>query len=256
VSCRDFRECLSHGGSLTGPAADHLRACSGCRMMLESLQFPSESPHQQQLARLKEQMGHTAGAVRPLPSDSTMFVISLLVFLAFSMLLVMPVGYEGFLRLNALQRIFEYGTILVLAALLSFAIVQEMVPGAKRRIDPFTLLILLLLLLPLTTVSLFPNFSLASFVRRGAPCLRFGLVCAAISAAFGFWLIKEGYSGSPIRAAAIFGAFAGLVGVAALALHCPVLNASHILVWHCGAILIGAVAGALFSTVAQVGQAS
>jgi hypothetical protein len=214
-------------------------------MMVESLNSPGEAPDEQRLAQVKERIGRTTTAVRSLPSDTSMFVIALLLFLAFSMLLAMPVGYQGFLRLSALQRICDYATILVVAALFSLAIVQEMVPGARRRINPFTLLILLLMLLPLTTVALFPDFSLADFVKRGVPCLRFGLVCAAISAAFGFWLIKKGYASSPIRAGAIFGAFAGLVGVAALALHCPILNAAHILVWHCGGMLISGLAGAV-----------
>ncbi len=245
MNCRDFWEWISQGRPVTGPAADHLRTCSGCRMMLESLPSPSEPPDEQRLVQLKERLGRTAAPVRPLPSDKGMFLIGLLAFLAFSILLAMPVGYQGFLRLSTLQRICEYAAILLVAALFSLAMTQEIVPGAKRRIRPFTLVIVLLILLPLTTVSLFPDFSLANFVTRGVPCLRFGLVCGAISAAFGFWLINQGYASSPLRAATIFGAFAGLVGVAALALHCPILNAAHILVWHCGAILIAALFGAV-----------
>jgi hypothetical protein len=248
MNCRDFRNWLAQGRPLTGSAEEHLRTCVGCRMMLESLHPPGQPPDAQRLARLKERIGGTTTAVRPLPSDESMFAIGLLVFLAFSILLAAAVGFQGFLRLNALQRICDYAAILVAAALFSLAIVPEIVPGARRRISLFTLVILLLLALSLTTVTLFPNFDLAYFVKRGVPCLRFGLVCAAISAALGYWLIKKGYASSPVRAGAIFGGFTGLVGVAALALHCPILNAAHILVWHCGAILISALAGALLGS--------
>jgi len=244
VNCRDFREWLAQGGALTGPAAEHLRTCRGCRAMIESLNPSSQVPDAQRLARLKERIGGATAAVRPLPSDRAISLIGLFVFLALSILLATAVGYQGFVRLTPVQRIGDYTAILVAAVLFSLAIVPEIVPGAKRRISPSALLIALLLLLPLTTMALFPNFSLVYFVRRGVPCLRFGLLCAAISAAAGYWLIRKGYASSPVRAGAIFGAFAGLVGVAALALHCPILNAAHIVTWHCGAVLIGALAGA------------
>lgn len=243
MNCREFREWLGEGRSVTSAAAEHLHGCGGCRMMLNSLEPPSEGPDEQRLAQLRARIGQNAVAVRPLPSDRNMFVIGLLAFLAFSMLLAAAVGYQGFMRLSLLQRICDYTTILLIAALFSLAIVQEIVPGARRRINPLTLLAVCLLLLPVTTMALFPNFDLAYFVRRGVPCLRFGLLCAAISAGLGFWLIRTGFASLPARLGAIFGAFAGLVGVGALALHCPILNAAHILVWHCGAMLIGGVAG-------------
>jgi hypothetical protein len=216
--------------------------------MIDSLETSSERPDNERLARLKEHIGDAATAVRPLPSDPVMFSIFLFLFLAFSILLAMPVGYQGFLRLSVLQRGYDYSAILLVAALFCVAIVQEIVPGAKRRINPLTLLVLCVMLLSATTVALFPNFDLAYFVKLGVPCLRFGLLCAAISAGLGFWLIRKGFASSPLRFGMVFGAFAGLVGVAALAFHCPILNAAHILVWHCGAMLIGGAIGAVLAT--------
>lgn len=243
MNCREFREWLAEGRPATSAAVGHMRTCGGCQAMLRSIEPPSELPDQQRLAQVKERIGRNVVAVRPLPSDSNMFVIGLSTFLAFSMLLAAAVGYQGFLRLSFVQRMCDYSAILLVAALFSVGIVSEIVPGAKRRINPVTLLVLCLLVLLSTTMALFPNFDLASFVRRGVPCLRFGLLCAAISAGLGFWLIRKGFASVPIRLGAVFGAFAGLVGVAALALHCPILNAAHILVWHCGAMLISGLVG-------------
>ncbi len=211
-------------------------------MMLESLNPPRELPDEQPLARLKERVASSITAVRPLPSDNTIFAIGLSMFLVLSMLLALPVGYQGLLRLSELQRVFYYAAILGVAALFSLAIVPEIVPGARRRVNPLALIIVLLVLL-LVPVALFQNFDLTEFVKHGIPCLRFGLICAGISAGIGFWLVTKGYASSPAQLGIIFGAFAGLVGVAALALHCPILNAAHIIVWHCGAILISGLAG-------------
>jgi hypothetical protein len=248
MNCREFRDWLAQGQPVTGSAVEHLHSCGGCQMMLSSIEPLGELPDEQRLAQLKERIGRNAAAVRPLPSDGDLFVIALSTFLVFSILLATTVGYQGFLRLSLLQRICDYSAILLAGTLFSAAIVQEIVPGARRRIDPVAILTFCVLLLSATTVALFPNFDLAYFVTRGIPCLRFGLVCAAISAGLGFWLIRRGYASVPVRLGTVFGAFAGLVGVAALALHCPILNAAHILVWHCGAMLIGGAAGAVFGT--------
>jgi hypothetical protein len=39
------------------------------------------------------------------------------------------------------------------------------------------------------------------------------------------------------------GLLSGLVGTSALEIHCPILDASHILMWHLGIAFLGAVIG-------------
>ena len=59
-----------------------------------------------------------------------------------------------------------------------------------------------------------------------------------------FWLLlRLGAILSPRVAGAAAGLLAGLVGTSALEIHCPILDASHILMWHLGIALIGAMTG-------------
>jgi hypothetical protein len=70
-----------------------------------------------------------------------------------------------------------------------------------------------------------------------------GLVCGALSAAPFWLLLRKGFLASPVAAGATIGSFAGFAGVAVLALHCPIENSAHILVWHLGAMMLAAMAG-------------
>jgi Negative regulator of sigma F len=245
MNCDDFREWLARGEPITGPAMDHIRTCAGCRAMLDALDSADQMPDTKHLALIREQIAGTLTPVRPLPSDTRMVGVGLSMFVLFSLLLTIPVGYRGFERLDELQRVLDYVTILILACLFSLATVQEIIPGSRRRIHPATPLVASLILLPLLTIGLFPNFDLARFVQRGLPCLRLGTISAFISGAIGYWFVDKGYASSPGRLGAIFGSFAGLAGVAVLALHCGILNAAHIIVWHFGAMLLSGVTGSL-----------
>jgi hypothetical protein len=120
-----------------------------------------------------------------------------------------------------------------------------MIPGSKRRVPPALAILFPLLALGVATPVLFPDMGVADFVRRGYPCLRLGLICSLPSAAAASLLMRRGVTVNPLLAMATAGAFSGLVGVGALALHCSVLNTPHILIWHLSTVAICAVVGAL-----------
>ncbi len=211
----------------------------------------SETPQPERLARIRERITATIKPVRPLPSDGRMFAFGLLLFVAFSMLLAIPVGYVGFHRLNELQRVCYYLAILIAAALYCLATVNGMVPGSRQRVRPALLVVSCLVLLPLVTAALFWNFDLTHFVRRGIPCLGLGVICAVITGAIGYWFVRRGYASSPAKLGATLGGLAGLTGVGVLALACPIQSAAHIVVWHLGAILIACLAGAAVGAIAR-----
>jgi hypothetical protein len=56
-------------------------------------------------------------------------------------------------------------------------------------------------------------------------------------------VLRRGAILSPIMTGAATGLLAGLAGATALEIHCPNLDASHILVSHLGVAVLGAVAG-------------
>jgi len=59
-----------------------------------------------------------------------------------------------------------------------------------------------------------------------------------------FWLLlRRGAGLSPRVTGAAAGLLAGLVTTSAQEIYCPILDASHILTWHLGVALLGAVVG-------------
>jgi hypothetical protein len=144
-----------------------------------------------------------------------------------------------------------YGSFLLLASLFAMDVVEQIIPGSRRRVKPGVLIAGAALFLVALAPVLFENFTLGHFVKNGVPCLEFGTICAAVGGVLGFFLIRKGFLTSPLEAGVLMGCFAGLSGVTALGFVCPFLNAPHILVWHFGTMAIGTAAGALIGVVLQ-----
>ena len=82
-----------------------------------------------------------------------------------------------------------------------------------------------------------------NFWAQGWVCLRSGALFGFL-AAIPFWfLLRRGAILSPRLSGAATGLLAGLVGTTALEIHCPILDLAHILTWHLGVAILGAVAG-------------
>ena len=254
MNCDGIKQLLSEGQPLTGTAQHHLASCVGCRGMVQALTPPEAEPDGKHLSQIQSLITASLKPVRPLPSNRTLVWTLLIVFTAFSLITAIPVGYKGFHVLNAYERFAYYGLILIGAAWFSIATVQEMIPGSKHKSSPgWTILATMLSLTVLVSV-LFHNFNLDRFVPLGIPCLRLGSLCALVSGALSWFLLRKGFFVSPVSAIALVGFFAGLTGVAVLALHCPIQNSAHILVWHLGAMVLGGLGGAAVGTLRRSSQ--
>jgi hypothetical protein len=182
--------------------------------------------------------------VRPLPARFVIVGAALLCFGGFALLVALLLGYGGYHHLSTLQRTADYTLIGLVAASLAIALDQEIVPGSKRVLPTVFVILSSFALLSLVTMILFPRVGMNDFVAHGIPCLRLGLICATLSGIALSYFVSNGYATSRVRTGAVVGAFAGLTGVAALALHCPILNGLHILVWHIGAYVVAGTIGA------------
>jgi hypothetical protein len=244
MNCNGIKRYLSEARPLTGSAKDHLESCAGCRAMVEALDTANDTPNTQRVARIQGLITASLEPVRPLPPDRTLISISVALFIAFSLLAAIPVGYNGLHVLSAQQRLAYYSVITACAILFSAATVQQMIPGSKRKLRPQWVVVAVLLSLTSLAVALYQNFELTQFVELGIPCLRLGCICAAVSGALSYFIVRKGFLTSPIKTSTMMGFFAGLAGVAVLALHCPIKNSAHIIVWHLGAMVLGGVGGA------------
>jgi hypothetical protein len=207
--------------------------------------FSGATPDPVRLARVRQAFARSAAPVRPLPSNAAMMLLCVGVFAGLAILLATPAGFFGFARMSASARWMEYSAILLLALVLSGGVVEQMIPGSRRTLRPVLAILFAVFLLSLTTVVLFPYFDVQDFVPHGVPCLRFGLLCSIPASGLTWVLMRKGFVTDPVSGAATGGALSGLLGLAVLALHCPIFNALHIIAWHVGVIAIASLAGAL-----------
>lgn len=244
MNCEDLKRTLARGEPVIGALADHVRNCPGCGALLAALSQPKELPDQQRLNRVAAEITSSLRPVSPLPSDGKMMLFAFAFFIGAACLMTIPFGYDGFHNLSALQKFLYYATLAVLGIFFSLATVEAIVPGSKRRVNPALVVAGSVVLLAILSMVLFPQFGLEDFTAKGIPCLQLGLVCAAISFGLAILFLRKGYSVSPVWTSAVAGCFAGLAGVAVLALHCVQQNSPHVMVWHLGVMVISGLTGA------------
>ena len=220
--------------------------------MLQAVTMPRGDPDAQRIVQIQRLIIASLKPAQYLPSDRKLTLILLTIFVMFSVVGAVPVGYNGFRVLDLQQRFAYYGLILLCGTWFSITAVQEIIPGSRHRTSALATVLGSALSLALLVSLLFQKFDLNQFVSVGIPCLRLGVVCAALSATLFWLLLRKGFFTSPVVAGATVGSFAGLAGVAVLALHCPIENSAHTLVWHLGAMVLAAIAGAVVADVQRL----
>ena len=210
-----------------------------------------EPPDAAAIERIAAQLAAFLKPVRPLPSDTVLWTVALSIFLVLSFIGAKVPGFQALAVLSGGQMALYFGALLLFAGLFSRAVVERMIPGSKQVLRPVVLSIVAMAAVGLLVLGLFSDRSAAHFVSQGIPCLRLGSICAFVSGLLGWRLLQRGYLVSPRETISVYGFFAGLVGVAVLALHCPILNSLHVLVWHLGAMLLAGLAGFLLGSYAD-----
>jgi len=214
--------------------------------MNDDLKFPlpeSDPPDASLMAKISNQLAQSLPAVRPLPSNAVLLAISLGAFAVVSFALAAAVGFKAFASLSAAEMAAYYTTVAVFAVLFARAVIERMIPGEKHFIPPSILSVAAFVVLGVLMALLFSNYDTTRFVATGIPCIRLGVVSALISGLLGWRLFRKGYFVQPRETILLYGLFAGFLGIAVLALHCPVRNSLHFIVWHLGAMLLAGLAG-------------
>jgi Negative regulator of sigma F len=243
MSCDEIRQFLAEGEELSPAAREHLSSCPSCRAMCAVLEQPAAVPDSDRLNEIRSRLTSRLSPVRALPPNRVLTAVALASFASILLAATLYDGHQALHALTPFQMLVYFGSFLLLAIFFSVALVEQIVPGSKRRVNSGALLagawLLLIALIPL----LFRRFELNNFVEDGLPCLKLGTAGAVLAGCLGFVLMRKGFLTSPLQASLLLGSFAGLAGVTALALICPYLNAPHILVWHLGPMVIGGLGG-------------
>jgi hypothetical protein len=207
---------------------------------------PTDPPDDALLQRIQAKLAASSRqAVSPLPSNTVLMAIGLAIFAVVAFALAAVNGFEAIPVLSATEMFLYFGIVAALAILFARAVVERMIPGTKRVIGALPLWVTSFLMLTVLSVSIFADRSLDNFVVTGIPCLRLGSIGALISGLIGWRFLRRGYLVSPRETVLLYSFFAGLVGVAVLALHCPIRNSLHVVAWHLGAMVLAGIA-ALF----------
>jgi len=181
--------------------------------------------------------------VRPMISSWRLSAILVPGAVVLALLVSLLVGQSGLRSLSGFQATLIFGELAVLLWLASRALFAEMVPASARLTSPARLATWTALALTAVFVQLFPDRSTTDFVHRGLGCLTMGLLVAVPAGALSALWLRRGVVLQPSAAGAAAGLMGALAGVFALELHCPYLQAPHLL-WHALVIPVAAVDGA------------
>ncbi len=255
MTCREMDEsmiALGPGEPLPKNAQEHLRACAACRTLVSGLEDSAigNQIDPAVLERIRAPLLTSLSRVRPLAPAGIFAAGFLVIFAAAAVADSAWFGQAGLSLLTNVQRFLIFGVLIALAALAAVAVAHDMRPGA-RSVPGGVLLGLAVIAIEAVFFSLFRDYSTEQFLGLGLRCLSVGLVCAMPTALLVWLAVRRGYVLAPVSTGAAVGAIAGLTGVAALELHCPVLTIPHVAVWHTAVLVVSVAAGALIGWIAD-----
>jgi hypothetical protein len=156
-------------------------------------------------------------------------------------------GAHGMEKLSLPERILIISTLGILTWVMARELVSSLSPGSRRYLTSGGLLALASLTLLVLFALLFHDHRIERYAAAGVVCLRIGLLHAIPVAVLGWLLLRRGFAVNVVSTGALWGALAGLGGVAVVVLRCDNFQALHILLWHVGVVPVSAAAGTAIS---------
>src|SRR4051812_17853389 len=118
-----------------------MRSCARCcRGLAMEFEFPARitqaAPDADRMAKIRRQFAESAAPVRPLPSNGRMMLACVGIFVLLALLIAMPLGLFGFLKMGLAARVVNYTIIFLLAMVLAGGVAEQMIPGSRRVMQP------------------------------------------------------------------------------------------------------------------------
>lgn len=212
------------------------------------LKLAAETPHEVDEAvveRVSKTVLPSLRPVRPLPSPGVIALGLQMIFLLVAILGATYLGNNGVRVLSGAEGVLIFVALSFLARLASSASAAEMVPGSKTLVDPRILLASCTVAFVVVFAILFHDYRMGRFFSEGIACLGAGLFQAAATGILLWLVLRRGLILNPVAAGVAAGTLAGLAGFGMLELHCPILKAMHLMVWHTAVIPLSGLAGYL-----------
>ena len=245
MNCHDVDRALSQGSPLPLQAEEHAGTCNRCQQLLSALNspVPVDPLSPAALRKIAESLADNLRPVRPL-APARYFVGAFVgIFASIVALSVYRLGAFAIAVMTPLQTTAILSTLAIGTGLLVYSLVNQMVPGSRHRIPPALLTVGITILVAMAMAVLFQVQQEENFWRNAWVCIRAGTLVGAL-AAVPFWLVlRRGAILSPRMTGAAAGLLAGFAGTSMLEMHCPNLDAWHILLSHLGVAILCALTG-------------
>jgi hypothetical protein len=253
MNCTDLSRALREP-QLPLQAREHLQNCKSCQELVSALNSPVvvDAPAPATMRYIAESIATDLRPVRPMAPAGYFFGAFLGIIVSIAALAVYRMGAHAIAVMTPLQSVAILGALVVSTGLLTYSLVQQMVPGSRHRIPPRLLPVVITISLTIAIAVLFQFQHEQNFWPGNWACLRAGTPIAVL-ASIPLWLtLRRGAVLSPGMTGAATGLLAGLVGTSVLEIHCPNLDASHILISHLGVAMLCALAGLLIGFAAEI----
>jgi hypothetical protein len=243
MNCNDIDQALDKGAITIAQEREieeHLIGCSRCRKLVEVLSQPqsetsvSSTPLLEQIERRLLSDLHPVRRTKKeylLIALATIFVVGV----AFG---VYRIGAFALAVMTHLQAGVMLSAVVIAAVLASYSLVNLILPGNLQPISPSILPWGVALFFATATVLLFQFQQERHFWPAAWWCIRTGTEFGALAAVPLWFVLRRGAVLLPVVTGLVSGLFLGLVGVMALEIHCPILDARHILFAHLGVLVI------------------
>ena len=245
MNCRQFEQQL--GRPLTDEARMHVAYCEACTALGQWFDGSATVP-----ATPVVSLPSDLGPVRPLPSP---WLLAGGIFLAAVAVLAiggMQMGLDGWQALQSGQRIAIFTGMAAVGAAAALLLARQMFPTLANRVSPLACVAAAFTALIAVPVLLMPmDFDAAGLAGISAGCGMRGILYASVAWAAIWLVMRRGYFVHPALAGALSGLASGLAALTVLEFCCPLIETSHVLIWHSGVV---AVAVASASALAYFGS--
>lgn len=232
---------------LSLPAHRHLSECERCRGLYGWMTQPDAiSAGSTNLASNVEiALPRNFPPVSPLPATR---ILATQLLGAFAVSVLLMTGAFGFAGLHYMRLPQAVGITSVFglgATALSFSLAWQMIPGSLHRFSMGVFVAVLPVCFFVCVAILFRWQPTYAFVGQGWPCSALGASIAVLAAPLLWLLLRRGVFLSVEGLGCTLAAISGLVGATMLQFRCSRQEASHLLVWHGGVLVIAPLAGLL-----------
>lgn len=229
------------GATLSPEEELHLSHCPVCRALRDTVPKPQSefSPLSNRawtsvLADLKP--------VKPIAGPWPLALAFTTVLFVVLALAVWLTGSAGFFALSGMAKMLMLSILGVGALLLSFSLAQRMIPGSLQRVPVFQVALALAVAFILVVALMFHDVTDWKTLAMQRTCLWLGIGAAVVTATLGSLVVRRGAWINRFATVVSIGALSGVSALLVLTVHCPILKATHILIWHGGAAAVALLA--------------